>query len=289
MKSTLTFLTALLLAPLAALHAADAAPDRSTFFDVPGFAELPPAVEVVSETTDAGVKVTELYFAGAPFNGQPTKIYGFYCRPEKDGFFAMPGVLATYRAIPTEKRLLMFPNENHGYVGNVSIPLSWFKTVLGMAPVWPTVAAPTTKTEGDKAKLSVSVIGPTKTAKVSFWVKRMPKAIFRWGRGDKAKQETQVKWIEVPAAAAGDSWTAEIPAPGADEQVVAYATATDESGVQDSSDTIELPDYPQWRGVSAFKPSEQKSKAVAAEPAPAAANGETTRTARARHRRHVRS
>ena len=36
-----------------------------------------------------------------------------------DIFFAMPAVLATYRAIPTEKRLLMFPNENHGYVGNV--------------------------------------------------------------------------------------------------------------------------------------------------------------------------
>ena len=445
------------------------APDRATFFDVPSFAELPPAIEVVSEKTDAGVKVTELYFAGAPFNGEPTKIYGFYCRPEKDGkypgvlelhgaglmklgpeagieyarngfccfvmdwagpnpkrveagvrhsiyykpetdksrtppagwkafgpeldgrrngvmfarraamflkskpevddgrlcvsgmsagahltllilgvepsfkaaavkygmgfirdipipgcfhgyfgpiaicpkeeqdawlayldpkhnighykasvlmlsgtddiFFAMPAVLATYRAIPTEKRLLMFPNENHGYVGNVPIPLSWFKTILGMAPAWPTVAAPTAKTEGDKAKLSVSVAGPTKTAKVSFWVKRMPKAIFRWGRGDKTKPETLVKWIEVPAAAPGDSWTAEIPAPGADEQVVAYATVEDENGVKDSSDTVELPDYPQWRDVSDFEPSEQKSKAAAAEPAPAAANGRITRTA----------
>ena len=65
MKSKFTLLTALLLAPLAALHAADSPPDRAAFFDVPSFAELPPAIEVVSEKTDAGVKVTELYFAGA--------------------------------------------------------------------------------------------------------------------------------------------------------------------------------------------------------------------------------
>ncbi|MFZ2657016.1 MAG: acetylxylan esterase [Victivallales bacterium] len=426
------------------------------FFPVPDFKELPPDIQVVSEKTDAGVKVTEMYFAGAPFNGKPTKIYGFYCRPEKDGkypgvleihgaglqklgpesgieyarngfccfvmdwagpapkrveagvqhskfeavgnmarplpeaekskapphgwksfgpevdgirngvmfarraamllkskpevdadrlcvagmsagahlallilgvepsfkagavkygrafirdlyfggyfgpmvmcsreeqdawlavldpkhnigkykasvlilsgtddiFFWMPGVLATYRAIPADKRLLMLPNDNHSQVGNVPIPLSYFKSVLGMSPAWPTVARPTAKIDGSKAVLSVEVTGPTKIAKGSFWVKRMPKAIFDFGPGRKDKPETQVKWIEVPAAAKGSAWTAEIPSPAADEQVVAYAMAEDEGGVKDSSDTVELPDYPQWRGLAVFEPWEQKFKAA---------------------------
>lgn len=426
------------------------------FFAVPDFTELPPAIEVVSEKTENGVKVTEMYLAGAPFDGKQTKIYGFYCRPEKDGkypavleihgagmwgrelspsagidyakngfacfvmdwcgasdkriesgwlhsefkssgnlaaqaadgekkpewkigrieasglrngvmfarraamflksrpevdgeklcvagmsagahltllilgaepsfkaaavkygcgfirdipgsfggyfgpitmcskeqqdtwlarfdpkhnlvnykasvlmlsgtddiFFAMPGVLVTHRAIPTEKRLLMFPNENHGYVGNVPIPLSWFKSVLGLAPAWPTLAAPTAKIEGDKATLSVNVTGQTKIAKVSFWVKRMPKAVWTCGMGDKKKPETIAKWIEVPAVAAGAGWTAEIPAPKADEQLVAYAMATDDGGIQASSETVELPDYPKWRGLAGYEPWEQKLKAA---------------------------
>ena len=33
--------------------------------------------------------------------------------------------------------------------------------------------------------------------------------------------------------------------------------------MQDSSDTVELPDYPQWRGVSVFEASEQKSLLLA--------------------------
>ncbi len=78
------------------LHAADSTPDRATFFDVPSFTELSPTIEVVSEKTEDGVKVTEMYFAGAPFGGQPTKIYGFYCRPEKDGKY--PGVLEIHGA-----------------------------------------------------------------------------------------------------------------------------------------------------------------------------------------------
>ncbi len=426
------------------------------FFQVPDFKELPPDIEVISEKTESGVQVTEMYFSGAPFNGKPTRIYGFYCRPEAEGkypavleihgaglqelgpgagieyaksgfccfvmdwagpapkrveagvrhstfniagnmarplpegekdkappygwksfgpevdgirngvmfakrvvmllksrpevdseklcvagmsagahltllllgvepsfkagavkygrgfirdlyfggyfgpmvmcgrdeqdawlarldpkhnigkykaavlmlsgtddiFFWMPGVLATYRAIPTDKRLLMFPNENHGYVGNVPIPLSWFKSVLGMAPAWPTLGRPSVKVGGDKAELSVEVSGPTKIAKVSFWVKRMPKAVFRFGMGEKDKPETNAKWIEVPAAASGSAWFAEIPAPDPNEQIVAYAMAEDESGVKDSSDTVEMPDYPQWRGLSAFEPWEQKFKAA---------------------------
>jgi len=413
-------------------------------FDVPDFTELPPDVNVLSEKVDDGVKITEFFMSGAPFNGKPTKIYAFYCRPEKDGkypgvveihgaglrskiengremggikpgagieyakngfcciviewagvrsvcnsvgnmarllpedekakappygwktfgpevdgirngvmfarraamflksrpevdaeklcvsgmsagahltllllgvepsfkaaavkygrafidmpgcfggyfgplylcgkkdqdawlevmdpkhgisqykadvlmlsgtddiFFWMPGVLATYRAIPTEKRLLMFPNENHGYVGNVPIPLSWFKSVLGMAPAWPVVEAPKAAVEGDTLKLAVKVSG---AAKASFWVKRMPKGKFRWV-GEKGKPETFVKWTEVPAALADGVWSASIPAPAPDEQLVAYAMVEDANGIKDSSDTVEIPDYPQWRSVNASK------------------------------------
>ena len=435
-------LTALLLAALVMVQP-QAWADGTAFFDVPGFAELPPATEILSESTADGVKVTELAFAGAPFNGRPTRIYGFYCRPKKEGrypavleihgaglmklepkagieyakngfccfvmdwagpapkrveagvphsiydkpetdpartpppgwkgfgpeqdarrngvmfarravmflqsrpevdadrlcvsgmsagahltllilgaepafkvaavkygmgfirdlpgcfggyfgplvlspkdeqdawlarldpkhnigrfqanvlmlsgtddiFFAMPAVLATHRAIPTGKRLLMFPNENHGYVGNVPIPLSWFRANLGLAPAWPDLSPPIATDDTGHTMLSVTTTGPGKAAKVSFWVKRMPRALFRWGRGDKARPETVAKWLEVPAQAADGTWNAKIPAPGAEEQVVVYATVTDETGVQASSDTLELPDDPKWRGVAAASPS----------------------------------
>lgn len=424
-----------------------AAGEDPGFFAAPDFNELPPAIEVVSERTTDGVRVTEMYFAGAPFNEQPTRIYGFYCRPEQEGkypavlelhgaglgklgpeagieyakngfccfvmdwagpnpnrvaagvphstyykpevdktktppsgwkgfgphldgrrngvmfarravmllkskpevdpdrlcisgmsagayltllilgaepsfqaaavkygrgfindlyfggyfgpqylygkeeldiwlaaldpkhsisrytarvlmlsgtddiFFAMPGVLMTYRAIPTDKRLLMFPNENHGHVGNVAIPLSWFKSALGMAPAWPTVETPTAQIDQGKVRLTVSATGPTRIAKVSFWVKRMPKANFQFGMGDKKKPETIAKWIEVPATAVANAWTAEIPGPDAEEQVIAYAMVTDESGIQDSSNTVELPDYPQWRGMATEKSRAASAKA----------------------------
>jgi dipeptidyl aminopeptidase/acylaminoacyl peptidase len=174
-----------------------------------------------------------------------------------DIFFAMPAVLATHRAIPTEKRLLMFPNENHGHVGNVPIPLSWFRASLGLAPAWPDLSPPVAITEDGRTSLSVTAIGPGKAAKVSFWIKRMPRALFHWGRGDTAKPGTVAKWHEVPAQATAGTWNAEIPAPGADEQLVAYATVTDEAGLQASSDTLELPDYPKWRGVATASPSPQ--------------------------------
>ena len=47
---------------------------REELLHVPDFRELPSSVEVVSETVTNGVALTELYFDGAPFNGQPTRI-----------------------------------------------------------------------------------------------------------------------------------------------------------------------------------------------------------------------
>jgi hypothetical protein len=165
-----------------------------------------------------------------------------------DIFFWMPVVLKTYRAIPTDKRLVMLPNDNHSQVGNWQTPLRWFKAVLGTAPAWPTVAAPAAKAEGGKLLLSVGASGAAGIAKASFWIKRMPLATFRHG-ADSPKPS--VKWIETPAAKGSDgTWTAAIALPAAGEQIVAYAMIEDETGVKVSSDTVEVPAFPKWRGVA---------------------------------------
>lgn len=432
---------------------------REELFRVPDFNELPPSVEVVSETVTNGVALTELYFDGAPFNGQPTRIYGFYCRPSQPGrypgvvqlhgaglqtlgpaaaifyatngfaclsidwcgpasnrkeprkppysefnspgnlarplpegekdkapphgwkaygaevdgvtcgvrfvrrsfmflrsrpevdagklclsgmsagahlsllviglepelraaavkygcgfirdlpgyfggyfgpmvltcrqeqedwlavldpkhglpntrasvlllsgtddiFFWMPVVLHTYREIPSPKRLLMLPNDNHSQVGNEVVPLHYYRSVLGLAPAFPEVTAPTVKVQGEALELAARVSGPKKIVKVGFWVKRMPKNLFRHGSGEKGKPETQAKWNEVLATLAGDEWHARIPVPVTNEQVVAYALVEDETGAKVTSDTVEAPDFPQWRGRSPFVPWELTLKAV---------------------------
>ena len=48
-----------------------------------------------------------------------------------DIFFWMPVVLKTYRAIPTDKRLLMLPNDNHSQVGNWQMSLRYFQAAFG--------------------------------------------------------------------------------------------------------------------------------------------------------------
>lgn len=423
----LTLLALTVLTPLCAR-----ALDRAELFQVPDFTALPPDIEVISKKTTNGVVVTELAFAGAPFNGQPTRIYGFYASPsgskkvpgvvqlhgaglnvlteqaavfyakngfaclsidwagpakdrteprkppystfespgniahevekgkpwkshgpEKDGitngvrfvlrslmflrsqpdvdpnslfvsgmsagahltllalgqdpsikaaavkygcgfvreipayfggyfgpltitskeeqdewlkvldpaldvanykssvlmlsgtddiFFKMPLVLLTYRAIPSPKRLVMLPNDNHTQVNNEEIPLRWFKSVLGMVPEFPKLDQPTALVEKNQLKLSVKVEAPRKVSGVVFSVKKMPAATFAFDHTE------GIKWETVPAKSINGIWTASVPAPKSDEQLIAYATATDSTGTSSSSDTVEVPDYPQWRG-----------------------------------------
>jgi dienelactone hydrolase len=411
--------------------------DRNALFAVPDFNALPPAIETISETTQNGVILTELYFAGAPFNGQPTRIYGFYARPAAPGkypgvvqlhgaglvtltsaaallyaqhgyaclsidwagpgpnrvgktselsspgwmaspallpdgtpdktkpwvlvppevsgitngvrfvlrafmflrsrpevdanklclsgmsagahlsllvlgqdptikaatvkygeafirdvfssfdgyfgpiamtskadqdawlavldpkydvpnykasvllvsgtddiFFWMPIVLKTYREIPTPKRLLMLPNDNHSQVGNEEIPMRWFGAVLGTAPAFPQATAPTAQVNGEDLQLTSQVTGPSKLTSVQFIVKTMPLKTFWAGSKDPP-------WSLVPTTQDGDNWTATVPAPAAGEQLVAYVLVQDETGARVSSDTVEAPDYPQWRGLPA--------------------------------------
>jgi cephalosporin-C deacetylase-like acetyl esterase len=167
-----------------------------------------------------------------------------------DIFFRMPLVLKTYRAIPTEKRLLMFPNDNHSQVRNWQMPLRYFQAAFGQAPAWPSVEVPSAKTDGDKLILSVKASGCSGIAKLSFWIKRMPRAIFWFGTRAKGTPGENVKWNEVRAARIGKPWVTAIPAPDKDEQIVAYALVEDKTGVKVSSDTVEVPVYPKWRGLS---------------------------------------
>ncbi|HEY3376041.1 MAG TPA: hypothetical protein VGL77_00980 [Armatimonadota bacterium] len=70
--------------------------DRASLFAVPDFAALPPDVRIIAEKTADGIITSELTFAGAPFNGKPTRIYGFYARPAQPGKY--PGVVQLHGA-----------------------------------------------------------------------------------------------------------------------------------------------------------------------------------------------
>jgi dienelactone hydrolase len=160
-----------------------------------------------------------------------------------DIFYFMPAVLATWRAIPAEKQLLILPNDNHSQVGNEDIPRQWFSQVLNGQPEWPILSHPTADPTDESLLLAVLVEGPVKT--VDFWLKRMPTEKFRYNRAEKGGET--VPWQSVPAEAVEGRWVGKLPALAPGEQIIAYALATTPGGVRASSDTIEIPEYPRWR------------------------------------------
>lgn len=439
----------LLLGMTGVAAAAQEPPDRRALFDVPDLEALPAAVEVVSEKTEDGVKVTGMYLAGAPFNGKPTRVFGYYCRPEKEGkypavieihgagfggsavtpaagiayakqgfacfvmdwagatdkrremgwphsefsttgnlaaalpgqekkpwphifkiaepgengivngvrmarrvgmflrsrpevdpdqlcvsgmsagahltllligvdptvraaavkygcgfiddlyfggyfgpltlapkeeqerwlavldpkhglrdyragtlmlsgtddrFFWMPVVLQTWRAMPGEKSLIMRPNDDHSLVNNVDIPAAWFRSVLGIDAAWPTIDPLAASVSDGKATLRVKADSKPGIERVDMIFKRLPAGVFKWGRDQDPAKTAQ--WEVRPAVLEGDTWTLAVAAPGENEQLVAYATAYDKLGREVSSDTVELPDYPAWRGIT-YEPWEK--------------------------------
>ncbi len=161
-----------------------------------------------------------------------------------DIFFKMPLVLETYRNIPTEKRLLMLPNDNHSQVGNEMIPARYFNFLLGTAPTFPDANAPTAEVIGQEILLSCAIKTPSPLLKSVFYVKRMPVTTFKF---DKSKE---AKWEACPAPQQKNICSATIPAPAEGEQVIAYLLLEDETGARISSDTVEIPDYPKWHGVA---------------------------------------
>ncbi|HEY3329818.1 MAG TPA: acetylxylan esterase [Capsulimonadaceae bacterium] len=170
-----------------------------------------------------------------------------------DIFFWMPIVLKTYREIPTPKCLLMLPNDNHTQVGNEQIPLRYFQAVLGTAPAFPEVTPPTQVTANGSMTLSTHVTGPSTLSTVSFIVKTTPLGSFNHNK----------EWRIVPATLTGGEWKATLPAVASDQQLVAYAMAEDATGARVTSDTMELPEFPKWRGLPV-------PPAPAATPTPAA-------------------
>ncbi|OGV73951.1 MAG: hypothetical protein A3K19_22950 [Lentisphaerae bacterium RIFOXYB12_FULL_65_16] len=190
-----------------------------------------------------------------------------------DIFFWMPVVLHTWRAIPSPKALVMLPNDNHSQVGNEEIPLRYFRSLLGTAPAYPTVSAPTATPRDGRLALAVQVNGPSAAKQVAYWVKRMPVGKFHFGKTEGAK------WESFPAAQAGAAWEASVPAPAAGEQLVAYAMVEDETGVKVSSDTVEVPDFPKWRGLPT--PPAPAAAVPAPVPAPVAAPPPDTKSATA--------
>ncbi|HOR98807.1 MAG TPA: PhoPQ-activated protein PqaA family protein, partial [Kiritimatiellia bacterium] len=161
-----------------------------------------------------------------------------------DIFFMMPLVLETYRNIPSEKRLLMLPNDNHSQVGNEILPARYFRSLLGKAPAFPDAEAPTAEVVGQEIRLRCAVKVPSPLLKSVFYVKRMPVANFEF------RKSKDVKWEAVPTTLQKKVCSAMIPAPAEGEQVIAYLLLEDETGARISSDTVEIPAYPKWRGVT---------------------------------------
>jgi dienelactone hydrolase len=159
-----------------------------------------------------------------------------------DIFFMMPLVLETYRNIPSEKRLLMLPNDNHSQVGNEILPARYFRCLLGKAPAFPDAKVPSAEVVGQDIRLSCPVQTPSPLRKSVFYVKRMPVAAFEF------RKSKGFIWEAVPATRQKRVCTATIPAPVEGEQVIAYLLLEDETGARVSSDTVEIPAYPKWRG-----------------------------------------
>lgn len=158
-----------------------------------------------------------------------------------DAFFWMPVVLKTYRELPPPKHLIMFPNDNHRHVDDEIVPMQFFKSILGLAPSFPVPQPPETAIENGGLVLRTHVTSEAALAKVSFVVKRMPRSEFQWMEAP--------PWDVIPATLKDGAWVATIADVEPGEQIVIYAHAEDTLGRPGSSDTTEIPAYPQWRGL----------------------------------------
>jgi cephalosporin-C deacetylase-like acetyl esterase len=160
-----------------------------------------------------------------------------------DIFFFMPAVLATWRALPAPKALLMLPNDNHTKVRDETIPLQWFESVMHGVPAWPRARGMTAKNTDENLVLSAQCEG--KVTQAFFWYKRMPRATFKYGAA--RKPGDTVPWQSVAARQGRDgAWTVSIATPTPNEQVVAYCMFETADGVRESSDTVEIPAMEKW-------------------------------------------
>ncbi len=157
-----------------------------------------------------------------------------------DIFFWMPIVLESYRQLPGPKHLIMIPNDNHSTVNVETLPMKYFQSILGVSAAFPVAETPSANVEGNELLLSTTVDSKDPEPNVSFVVKRMPLSGFRW--------KEDPPWEVIPAVLEGTLWQTRLPALTPGEQIVAYANVENADGSIGSSDTLEVPDYPRWRG-----------------------------------------
>ena len=166
-----------------------------------------------------------------------------------DHFFWMPMGAEDLSGCRAPGNSLMLPNDNHSQVGNWKIPLSHFQSVFGTRPGLADGSdRPPPQSTGPRWSFRRRGAGSVPIARVSFWVTnacRWPNSRFK--REIRTPLGSIEPWREVVAAHANGSWRAEIPAPAEGEQIVAYAMEADANGNLVSSDTVEVPEYPQWR------------------------------------------
>lgn len=155
-----------------------------------------------------------------------------------DIFFWMPNVLETYRRMPCEKRLVIYPNDNHTRVGNELIPLRYYQSILKLKPVYPICGVP----RATVSKTGLTLTCTANAPRGDFWAKCMPKAKF-----DFRKSEGYT-WKKITTIKNESTFEATIPLPAADEQMIAYLMVSDDTGAETSSDTVEFPHWPKWRG-----------------------------------------
>jgi len=161
-----------------------------------------------------------------------------------DIFFWMPVVLKTWREIPGWKRLLIRPNDCYQLVGDEPISVRFFRdAVSGTLDGWPLPDAPTLKIADGKLLFSAKIASAKPLKSVSLVYKVMPLPF-------QFKGVAKYPWKIVEMTQAAGEWVVELPDFNHEtEQLVAYVYAGDTEGGFASSDTLEYPAWPRWRGL----------------------------------------
>ncbi|MBC2593811.1 acetylxylan esterase [Ruficoccus amylovorans] len=159
-----------------------------------------------------------------------------------DVFYWMPTVLETWRRIPTEKRLLMWPSVNHRFINDETVPLAYFMSVLGLEKPWPEISSFRALRTDNGNRFEIEVEPGCEVERVTVIYKTDSRDRFRFQRD----------WKTLNARMAGNTWVAHSGQPlTRDGQLVAYAMITDANGRQSCSDTVEIPELPVWRDFTA--------------------------------------